>query len=366
MACGVVEPRLDGVAASVTCGLWHTACDWRCMKRLLWSVAAGLVLGLPARIQADVAVTDTPVLDMDVGLGQTRDLRQATPVQLRQGAVRGLLARFTPPASAGEERAAVGFASFKSSLAASQLFDGRGCRASQSRVGVWFELDAPDLLVREPGALPLWITRGVRVFALVGRRDNQVATSAFVGGVDRPHGLSQPGRKLVQAIIQAGALIDVSALSDAALFDVLELARQAGAPLIATGASARAVLQRPGSLSDWQLRAIAATGGVVGVTLNREQLSSGPASLADVVRHVEHLMRVAGPRAVALASGFETGIVPPAALNDATRLPKLAAALQARGMSRADVERLFYYNAKRVLCDVAAADTESAASEEGC
>lgn len=330
------------------------------MRRLLWAVAVAgcLLLGAPARSRADAAATATiPVLDLGVGVGQGRHLGQAGPSELRQGAVRGLLARFTPTEAGGSEaRAAVGFARFKSGLASSQVFDGRGCRASQSRIGVWFELDAPELLARDPLAVPVWVTRGVRVFALVGRRDNQVASSAFVGGADRPHGLSPAGRKLVQAIIEAGGLVDVSALADTALFEVVELARQAHTPLIATSASARAVRQRPGSLSDWQLRAIAETGGVVGVTLDREQLGDGAAAgLSDVIRHVEHMLRVAGPNAVALASGFETGRLPPAALSSAARLPRLAAALQARGMSRADLQRLFHDNARRVLCGVAPA-----------
>jgi membrane dipeptidase len=138
--------------------------------------------------------------------------------------------------------------------------------------------------------------------------------------------------------------------------EVLDRASASRSPLIVTQGSARAVLRRPGSLSDWQLRAVARTGGVVGIHFDREAIGGGrDASVADLIRHIEHVERVAGPEAVALSSGFETGIIPPSGLGSAARFPRLADALMRTGMSRAALRALFYQNAARVLCGPRAA-----------
>jgi len=106
---------------------------------------------------------------------------------------------------------------------------------------------------------------------------------------------------------------------------------------------------RPGSFSDWQLRAIAATGGVVGMALDSDLIGDGKrAELADVLRQVSHVTRVAGPDAVAFASGFETGIIPPLGLSSGARFPRLAGELIAKSMP--DERKLFRENALRVLC----------------
>jgi membrane dipeptidase len=155
---------------------------------------------------------------------------------------------------------------------------------------------------------------------------------------------------VAESILRAGALIDVANLSDLALLEVVELAQQLGKPVIATRASSRAVKSRPGSFTDWQLRAIAATGGVVGISFDSDLIGAPRAELADVLRQMDHIVRVAGPDAVAISSGFETGAVPPMVLSSAARFPRLAEALLAKSTSEEQVRKLFADNALRVLC----------------
>ncbi len=312
-----------------------------------------------------------PVLDLRVGLARNvvepgRNLwfgsGQAGVSQLHQGQVKGLLATFTPSGGASATRMGVEFARFRSALASSQAFDARGCSAGTSRIATWFELDAPDALAAEPAQVATWRARGVNVFALVGRRDNAVASSAAPSGPERAVGLTAAGRTLVQAIYASGGLIDVSYLSDSGFLEVLELSKTAGLPLLATRASARAVRQRPGSLADWQLRAVAETGGVVGIGFDRDLVGDGPsAMLSDVLQQIEHGVEIAGPDAVALGSGFDTGALLPASLSSAARFPRLAAALQALGMSDPAIRKLFYHNAWRALCGSTKASRSAAA-----
>jgi len=301
------------------------------------------------------------VVDLRVGLASafnqpTANLWQGRGqggiVQLHRGHVSGILIPFPPGLAAGSStRLAVSFAHFRSALGSTQAFDARACGAGPARLGAWFQLDAPDVLAAEPAEVATWVARGVRVFSLAGRRDSSLATSAFPSGPERVIGLTAAGQQVASAILAEEALIDVSNLSDVSIVDVLSLARLAGKPVIATRASARAVRARPGSLTDWQLRSIAQSGGVVGLALDRDLIGDGDrAELSDVLRQVDHLTQVASWDGVAIASGFETGALPPPALGNAGRFPHLAAALEAHGVSQDQIRKLFSENARRVLC----------------
>jgi membrane dipeptidase len=161
-------------------------------------------------------------------------------------------------------------------------------------------------------------------------------------------GLTRRGHELVAALDGAGIRVDLSHLSDRAAFDVLDAA--ALAP-IASHSSARAICPHARNVSDELARRIAMRGGVVGVNVHRSFLAIAPsdATLARVVRHVEHLWSVAGEEAVALGTDFDGIPRGPAGLEHAGRLPHLVGTLLSRGHDRQRIVRLVSANARRVL-----------------
>ena len=118
------------------------------------------------------------------------------------------------------------------------------------------QADSDDGSVQSLG-LPL-SGSSVSVFSLAGRNDSALASSAFPSGPARAVGLTSEGRRVASAVLAAGALLDVANLSDTALFEVVELASAAHAPLLATRASARSLRARAGSssgpLNPWRRR----------------------------------------------------------------------------------------------------------------
>jgi membrane dipeptidase len=105
------------------------------------------------------------------------------------------------------------------------------------------------------------------------------------------------------------------------------------------------------NLTDTQIRAIAATGGIIGVNFHsRFLVSQGRAHVGDVVRHILHLVRIAGVTHVGIGSDFEGDITPPLELESAAHFPRLAAALAAAGLPPDDIEKIFGGNALRLLC----------------
>jgi membrane dipeptidase len=240
-------------------------------------------------------------------------------------------------------------------LARTEPFLLPGCNPAPGKVRTWlaFEGAAPLADDPDPQAVLRWVARGVRSFGLVHTKSNALASSS--NDANPSYGLTEAGRRVVRAVHAAGAVIDISHASDRAAREILALGTADGAPVMATHSNARAVADHPRNLSDDLLQAVAKTGGVVGVNFHSPFLARGrAATLADVVKHVRHLVKVMGVEHVALGSDFEGDITPAAELTDVAGFRRLATALESAGFPRSDVEKMFSANALRVLCRVPA------------
>jgi microsomal dipeptidase-like Zn-dependent dipeptidase len=302
-----------------------------------------------------------PVIDLRVGLSLivSRDgslaegQGQAGYLELARGNVIGVVLPI-PGHSEGRlpgQDATTAFFALRTALSLSQKFELRGCARPSSRIATWISLEAPDELARDPSQVRLWVTRGVRVFAIASGRDNEVATSASRIAPGPVTGLTHAGREVVRQVLANGALIDVSDASDLSIDDVVEMARPSHAPVVATHSNASALADNPLNLGDAQIREIAATNGVIGVTAVHGTLAPGrAATMKHLVRQILYLVRVAGPEHVALGIGFEAGVSPLIDLKSAADSARLAADLHDAGMSDENIAGVFYENALRVLC----------------
>ena len=84
-------------------------------------------------------------------------------------------------------------------------------------------------------------------------------------------GLTPFGKEVVKAMWEVGMVVDVSHLSEAGFWD---LVRMGGGPIVASHSNARALCDHPRILTDDQIRAIAGTGGVIGVNFYPPFLTS--------------------------------------------------------------------------------------------
>ena len=103
------------------------------------------------------------------------------------------------------------------------------------------------------------------------------------------------------------------------------------------------------NIDDDQLRAVADKGGAVGIIFWPRVI--GGDGLEPVVRHLRHVLDVAGEDTPALGSDWDGFIVPTAPLADPTGLPRLVDALLQGGLTEGTIGKILRANVLRVLAE---------------
>lgn len=172
----------------------------------------------------------------------------------------------------------------------------------------------------------------------------------FPSSPDVGPGLTEAGTRLVAACNALRILIDLSHLNEAGFWDV---ARLSHAPLVATHSNAHAICAASRNLTDKQLAAIRDSGGLVGVNYAVSFLRPDGARNADtpldtVVDHLAYMVEHLGEDGVALGSDFDGALIA-AGIGSVSGLPKLIAAMRARGFGDALIEKICHRNWLGVL-----------------
>lgn len=174
-------------------------------------------------------------------------------------------------------------------------------------------------------------------------------------------GLTKLGLEFIQEMESLGMIIDVSHLSDAGFYDVLNHTTK---PFVASHSNARAVCGHVRNLTDEMIRALSERGGVTGLNYAADFLRRQPArpagdtgehlpyaTLEDIALHARHIANVGGIECLGLGSDFD-GIPPHPELSGAAQLPRLAETLKKQGFHESEIDKIFYGNVFRVYRDV--------------
>jgi len=243
---------------------------------------------------------------------------------------------------------------------------------------------------------------GVRYMTLTWSNTNAWADSS--GDIDDPtvahhDGLTPFGKQVVAEMNRLGMLVDISHVSDKTFWDVIATTRT---PIIASHSSARALTHSARNMTDEMLQAVAKNNGVVMVNffpafidehwrqawsaqaperkkaqealaaeykakglpvpytasdkIDREFAAKiGRAPFNSLIDHFDHVIKVAGIDHVGIGTDFDGIPVPPAGIDSAADLPKVTAALMARGYTAEDMHKLLGGNLLRVFREVQAA-----------
>ncbi len=213
--------------------------------------------------------------------------------------------------------------------------------------GEALEHDLDDLLRLPPSLLRITV---------IGFRDNAFGGSSTgkVGG-----GLSALGEDYIERMDAQRIFVDLAHASREAFWRALEVAE---GPVIVSHAGVEAVTEHARNLSDAQLRAIADTGGLLGVIFKDELMGGRGVSSEAVAAHIAHATRVMGEDHVALGADWDGFMVPPIDLRTPAELPKLIASLFAAGLEEAVVRKVLGLNVLRALEQLRPAATRLATS----
>src|SRR5690606_16289898 len=142
-------------------------------------------------------------------------------------------------------------------------------------------------LGENPERVRLFYELGQRVVQLTYNQANFIGDGCLEA---RRGGLSELGRKMVEAMNEVGMAIDLSHTGEQTCLDTARMSRQ---PVLLTHANAYAVDQRARNKSDEVLRAVADTGGIVGLSvhgfMNWDGNPEHPPTLDNFIRHVRHV-----------------------------------------------------------------------------
>ena len=255
------------------------------------------------------------------------------------------------------------------------------------KIAVLIGIEGGHAIEDSLGALSAYYRLGVRYMTLTHTNTNHWADSSGSFFGPDPYdpkttavhgGLTEHGREVVLEMNRLGMLVDVSHVSDQTMADAIAVSK---APVFASHSSCRALANMPRNVTDDEIRAIAARGGVVMVNVSslfldqksidayaaakaamqprvaevRRKYADDPkardaeiakmlaglkypeADWTRAVDHIEHVLKVGGPGSAGIGTDFDGIEDPPQGLEDVSKLPRLTEELLRRGHSEEEV-----------------------------
>ncbi len=244
------------------------------------------------------------------------------------------------------------------------------------RLGLVFHFQGADPIENDLDLVEAYRALGVRMVQLAYNIRNRVGDGCEEAN---DGGLSRFGRDLVARLNENRVIVDGSHTGARTTLEAIDASRL---PFVFSHANARAVHDCPRNISDEQIRAAAATGGVIGINGFPAFIGAGPTpTIDDFLRHLDHVVELVGIDHAALGIDYYEGMHPvaddaeaakmyrqqlavrrwsaevypppphhyPAGMETPRTLPTLTAALLAHGYREAEVRKILGENWLRVM-----------------
>lgn len=222
----------------------------------------------------------------------------------------------------------------------------------QNKIGVIIHGNTSPMFEDSLEVVHLWYRLGMRMMILARAGRNLICDGWLEARANSK--LTTFGVQVVKQMNRLGMVVDCSHMNDPGFFDVLDVSEQ---PVICSHSNSRKLCNHPRNLSDEQVKALAAHGGVVGLTFPPHfiELGAPPQYLNYLptsplfqkwVDHCDHFLQLVGPDHVGIGSDFDGG---GRLLEDLSQLPLVVEALLGRGYEEAVVRKIIGENFLRLF-----------------
>ena len=154
--------------------------------------------------------------------------------------------------------------------------------AADGKLAIGFDLEGAMPLLEQPEMVALYRDLGVRQMHLAYNRNNSVAGGCH----DVEQGLTPLGHQVVAAINAAGILMDCSHTGRTCSLDIMAASTK---PVIFSHSNPLALVEHGRNVTDEQIRACGATGGVICVSGVSIFLGTRTPDADDVARHAAYV-----------------------------------------------------------------------------
>jgi membrane dipeptidase len=248
---------------------------------------------------------------------------------------------------------------------ARSVADIRAAKAA-GEIAVVLHFQGADPIEDRLDLLDVFRACGLRVMQLTYNARNRLGDGCFESANS---GLSKFGRKVITRMESVSMVVD---LAHAGERTALEAAEMVTRPVIVSHANARMLLDTPRNVTDEVIRAVAASGGVIGICAAPFFLTKeAHATLDMLIDHAVYIADLVGPEHVGLgfdfaeedeedfiAFGYDERYIPkppwtyPSGIAGHADVGNVSPALKARGFAAADIRGILGGNFLRVFCEV--------------
>jgi membrane dipeptidase len=273
-----------------------------------------------------------------------------------QGVARGQLAYYRALEKQGHASVIGDRAALDSHWAAWEAWEQTPEGTAPPPLGFVISMEGADPILA-PDELEEWCQLGLRLIGIT-----HYGPGRYAGGTGTELGLTDIGGALLAEMERLGVVLDLTHCSDQAFWQAVE--RFSG-PVIASHNNCRTLVKHQRQFDDDQLRAIIERDGVIGAALDtwmvvpgwvaseRPNPANPPATLNDVVNHIDHVCQLAGnSHHAAIGSDLDGGFgleQSPSDLDTIADLQSISGLLVQRGYAEADIAAIMHGNWLRVL-----------------
>jgi len=166
------------------------------------------------------------------------------------------------------------------------------------KMAVTFDIEGMRALNGDVSMVETYYRLGVRQMLIAYNLNNE----AGGGCHDDDKGLTDFGRAVIAEMNRVGMVVDCA---HSGIRSGLEAMKLSTKPCVFSHANARALKDHERNITDEQIKAVAATGGVVGVNGLNLYLGDGPVSLDGLVRHIDYIAKLVGVDHVGIGLDYD-------------------------------------------------------------